>query len=85
MAGLDEANSHLKGNNDATRINVTGAELQAIIDYAVTRALDRQNDESNDTHSKTLSMARSKPPPKTYESRENDDHDLSNQRSIPSR
>ena len=85
MAGLDEVNSRLKESNDTTGINVTGAELQAIIDYAVTRALDRQNDESNDTHSKTLSMARSKPPPKTYESRGDDDHDLSNQRSIPSR
>lgn len=42
MAGLDEVNSRLKESNDTTGINVTGAELQAIIDYAVTRALDRQ-------------------------------------------
>ncbi|XP_022031413.1 uncharacterized protein LOC110932381 [Helianthus annuus] len=39
MAGSDEANSHpVEGNN--TRINITGAELQAMITAAVTQAVD---------------------------------------------
>ena len=84
MAGSDEVNSHPKENNDTTRINITGAELQALIDDAVTRALDRQNNELRDAHSKTLSVARSKPPPKSHESEEDDVHHSSNQRSVPS-
>ncbi|XP_022040157.1 uncharacterized protein LOC110942694 [Helianthus annuus] len=85
MAGSDEVNSHPKENNDTTRINITGAELQALIDDAVTRTLDRQYNESSDTHSKTLSVARSKPPSKSHESKEDDVHNSSNQRSVPSR
>ncbi|XP_022032015.1 uncharacterized protein LOC110933083 [Helianthus annuus] len=39
MAGSDEANSHpANGNN--TRINITGAELQAMITAAVSQAVD---------------------------------------------
>ncbi|XP_022023963.1 extensin-like [Helianthus annuus] len=39
MAGSDEANSHpADGNN--TRINITGAELQALITTAVSQAVD---------------------------------------------
>ena len=38
MAGSDEANSHPAEGN--TRINITGAELQALITAAVSQAVD---------------------------------------------
>ncbi|XP_022019294.1 cyclin-K-like [Helianthus annuus] len=39
MAGSNEANSHpVEGNNNDTRINVTGVELQAMINTAVAQA-----------------------------------------------
>ncbi|XP_022003930.1 nucleolin 2-like [Helianthus annuus] len=85
MAGSDEVNSHPRENNDAPRVNITGAELQALIDNAVTQALDRQYDESSDTHSKTLSVARSKPLSKSHETKEDDVRNSSKQRSVPSR
>ncbi|XP_021980219.1 uncharacterized protein LOC110876356 [Helianthus annuus] len=42
MAGSDEVNIHPKeGNNNDTRINVTGAELQVMIDIAVAQVVDK--------------------------------------------
>ncbi|XP_022004249.1 cyclin-K-like [Helianthus annuus] len=43
MAGSDEVNSRPVENHENARIQLTGAELQALVDNAVTRALDRQN------------------------------------------
>ncbi|KAJ0742621.1 putative retrotransposon gag domain-containing protein [Helianthus annuus] len=100
MTGLDEANSHPVENHVNARIQLTGAELQALVDNAVTRALDRQNTESSVTRSRTLSATHSKPKthskahnkppsiqpkPKKEESKKDDDRHSSNENSIPSK
>ncbi|XP_022014812.1 alpha/beta-gliadin A-IV-like [Helianthus annuus] len=78
MAESDEVNSHPRENNDTTRVNVAGAELQALIDNAVTRALDRQFNESSGTRSRTQSVPHTKPPSKTHTSHKSDSHHSSN-------
>ncbi|XP_021972031.1 uncharacterized protein LOC110867210 [Helianthus annuus] len=42
MAGSDEVNSHPVGNRDDAKFLVTGAELKAIVNDAVAKALERQ-------------------------------------------
>ncbi|XP_035840237.1 uncharacterized protein LOC110942772 [Helianthus annuus] len=83
MAGSDEVNNHLRENNDITRVNIAGAELQALIDNAVTRALDRQYNESSGTRTKTQSVPHTNPPSQTHVSHKDDSHHSSNQRSVP--
>ncbi|XP_022023481.1 uncharacterized protein LOC110923467 [Helianthus annuus] len=98
MAGSDEVNSRPVENHENARIQLTGAELQALVDNAVTRALDRQNNESSETQSRTLSIppskskthseSHSKPPsvqPKSKkdESKKDDDRHSSNHSSVP--
>ncbi|XP_021979641.1 uncharacterized protein LOC110875746 [Helianthus annuus] len=97
MAESEEINSHPRENHDTTRINIVGAELQTLIDNAITRALDRRDNESSGTRSKTLSAphskshpkthseAHSKPPSKHHESQKDDDRHSSNQHSVPSK
>ncbi|XP_021974585.1 uncharacterized protein LOC110869656 [Helianthus annuus] len=74
MADSNEINSHPVEQNENGQITLTGAELKAIIDGAVTQALERQYEEYSGTRSrthsaphskpKTHSEAHSKPPPK---------------------
>ncbi|KAJ0466343.1 hypothetical protein HanIR_Chr14g0671021 [Helianthus annuus] len=100
MAGSDEVNSHPVENHDNARVQLTGAELQALVDNAFTRALDQQNSESSGTRIRTLSTPHSKPkthseahskPPSTQpkskkeESKKDDDRHSSNQNSVPSK
>ncbi|XP_022014395.1 uncharacterized protein LOC110913885 [Helianthus annuus] len=81
MSKSEEVNNHPRERNDTTRINVVGADLQALIDNAVTRALDRQFKESSGTRSRTQSVPHTKPPSKTHASHKDDSHHSSNQRS----
>ncbi|KAJ0508599.1 hypothetical protein HanIR_Chr11g0519021 [Helianthus annuus] len=100
MAGSDEVNSRPVENHVNTKIQLTGAELQALVDNTVTRALDRHNSEYSETRSRTLSTphtkskthseGHSKPPPtppksKKNESKKDDDRHSSNENSIPSK
>ncbi|KAJ0827698.1 hypothetical protein HanRHA438_Chr17g0828811 [Helianthus annuus] len=84
MSKSEQVN-HPRERNDTTRINIAGADLQAIIDNAVTRAMDRQFKESSGTRSRTQSLPHTKPPSKTHVSHKDDSHHSSNQRSIPSK
>ena len=94
MADSDETNSHPKENENEVRINIAGAELQALIDNAVTKALDRQYSESSGIRSrtrsaphskpKTHSEAHSKPPSKKEEPKKDDDRHSSNHHGVPS-
>ncbi|KAJ0511025.1 putative retrotransposon gag domain-containing protein [Helianthus annuus] len=74
MPGSDEVNSHPRENHDTSRVNVAGAELQALIDNAVTQALDRQFNESSGTHVRTQSIPHSKPPSRTHTAHKSDSH-----------
>ncbi|XP_021980338.1 wiskott-Aldrich syndrome protein family member 2-like [Helianthus annuus] len=85
VAESDEVNSHPRERNDTTKINVAGADLQAMIDNAVTRAIDRQFKESSGTRSRTLSAPHTKPPSKSHASHKDDSHQSSNQMSVPSK
>ncbi|XP_022041116.1 proline-rich protein HaeIII subfamily 1-like [Helianthus annuus] len=51
MAGSDEANSHPEAGNNNTRINVTAAELQAMINKAVAQAVDNKFKEPSNVRS----------------------------------
>ena len=96
MADSDQINSHPRENQNDARINIAGAELQALIDNAVTKALDRQYSESSGTRSRTLSAphskpkthseAHNKPPPSKKDEPKKDDDDRysSNRQSVPS-
>ena len=55
MAGSDEVNSRPVENHDNAKIQLTGAELKALVDDVVTKALERQYSEYSGTHSRTLS------------------------------
>ncbi|XP_022023754.1 uncharacterized protein LOC110924017 [Helianthus annuus] len=94
MAGSDEVNSRPVENHDNAKIQLTGAELKALVDNAVTKALERQCSEYSGTHSRTLSTphnkskthseAHSKPPSvkpksKKEESKKEDDRHSSNE------
>ncbi|XP_022033090.2 uncharacterized protein LOC110934213 [Helianthus annuus] len=85
MAGSDKINSHPMKNNDNARINLTGAELKALVDDAVKKALERQYEEYSGTRSRTLSIPHSKPPSKKDEpKKEDDERHPSNNHSDPS-
>ncbi|XP_035837192.1 zinc finger CCHC domain-containing protein 9-like [Helianthus annuus] len=85
MAGSDKINSHPMENNDNARINLTGAELKALVDDAVKKALERQYEEYSGTRSRTLSIPHSKPPSKKDEPKKEDDEcHPSNNHSDPS-
>ena len=85
MAGSDKINSHPMENNDNARINLTGAELKALVDDAVKKALERQYEEYSGTRSRTLSIPHSKPPSKKDEpKKEDDERHPSNNHSDPS-
>ncbi|XP_022014549.1 uncharacterized protein LOC110914043 [Helianthus annuus] len=72
-------------NNDNARINLTGAELKALVDDAVKKALERQYEEYSGTRSRTLSIPHSKPPSKKDEpKKEDDERHPSNNHSDPS-
>ena len=49
MAGSEEVNSHPVGNRDDAKFLVTGAELKAIVNDAVAKALERQYSEYSET------------------------------------
>ncbi|KAJ0432655.1 putative nucleotidyltransferase, Ribonuclease H [Helianthus annuus] len=94
MAKSEKTNSHSGEHPDNTRIHVTGEELQALIDNAVAKAMDRQFRESSGTRSrtrtvthvklKTHSEAHSKPPSKKSEpKKDEEDNHSSNHSSIP--
>ncbi|XP_035830904.1 uncharacterized protein P8B7.26-like [Helianthus annuus] len=92
MAGSDEVNSHPEENRDNAKIQLTGAELKAIVDDAVTKALEWQYSEYSGTHSRTLSTphakpkthseAHSKPPPTPPKPKKEDDRLSSNENSV---
>ncbi|XP_035844144.1 uncharacterized protein LOC118490555 [Helianthus annuus] len=85
MAGSDKINSHPMENNDNARINITGAELKALVDDAVKKALERQYEEYSGPRSRTLSIPHSKPPSKKDEpKKEDDERHSSNNHSDPS-
>ncbi|XP_022004608.1 uncharacterized protein LOC110902204 [Helianthus annuus] len=95
MADSNEINSHPVEQNENGQITLTGAELKAIIDGAVTQALERQYEEYSGTRSrthsaphlkpKTHSEAHSKPPPKKNEpKKDGDDRQSTNHQSVPS-
>ncbi|XP_022025067.1 uncharacterized protein LOC110925419 [Helianthus annuus] len=78
-------NSHPMENNDNARINLTGAELKALVDDAVKKALERQYEEYSGTRSRTLSIPHSMPPSKKDEpKKEDDERHPSNNHSDPS-
>ncbi|KAJ0852032.1 hypothetical protein HanRHA438_Chr14g0633551 [Helianthus annuus] len=94
MAKSEETNSHSGEHSDNAKIHVTGAELQALIDNAVAKAMDRQFRESSGTRSRTRtethakpkihSEAHSKPPSKKSEPKKaEDDNHSSNHSSVP--
>ncbi|XP_035838099.1 luc7-like protein 3 [Helianthus annuus] len=100
MAGSDEVNSRPVENHENAKIHVTGAELQALVDNAVAKAMERQYSDYSGTRSRTLSTtpskpkthseAHSKPPPtppksKKEEPKKDDDRHSSNENSIPSK
>ena len=66
MTRSKEVNNHPVENHENTKIHVTGAELQALTDNAVTKAMERQYSESSGTRSRTLSTPPSKSVPKTH-------------------
>ncbi|XP_022041291.1 uncharacterized protein LOC110943868 [Helianthus annuus] len=85
MAGSDKINSHPMENNDNARINLTGAELKALVDDAVKKALERQYEEYSGTRGRTLSIPHSKPPSKKDEpKKEDDERHSSNNHNDPS-
>ncbi|XP_021993352.1 arp2/3 complex-activating protein rickA-like [Helianthus annuus] len=82
VAGSDEVNSHpVEGNNNDTRINVTGAELQAMIDTTVAQAVDKMFKEPSNVRSKT----HTKPLSHSHTSKKDNSRHLSNQKSEPQR
>ncbi|XP_022024756.1 uncharacterized protein LOC110925097 [Helianthus annuus] len=86
MAESEEINSHPNMRNDNTRMNVAGADLQAMIDNAaVTKAVDRMFKEPSGTHAKTQSVPHTKPPSKTHTSHKDESRHSSNQKSPPSK
>ena len=92
MAGSEEVNSHPVGNRDDAKFLVTGAELKAIVNDAVAKALERQYSEYSETRSRTLptpqakpknhSEAHNKPPPTPPKSKKDDDRHSSNENSV---
>ena len=100
MAKSEEVNSHPEEGPDNTRIHITGAELQALVENAVAKAIERQYSEPSRTrsrarsapHSKTKghSEAHTKPlskkdASKKDELKKDDERHSSNQNSIPSK
>ncbi|KAJ0548586.1 putative retrotransposon gag domain-containing protein [Helianthus annuus] len=94
MEKSEETNSRSEEHPDNTKIHVTGAELQALVENAVAKAMDRQFRESSGTRSrtrtvshakpKTHSEAHSKPPSKKNEPKKDDeDNHSSNHSSVP--
>ena len=79
MAGSDEVNSHPAQGN--TRINITGAELQAMITAAVSQAVDAKFKEPSIVRSQTHSKAHSK----SHTHKKSESVHSSNQGSIPKR
>ncbi|XP_022042155.1 uncharacterized protein LOC110944819 [Helianthus annuus] len=77
MAGSDEANSHPAEGN--TRINITGAELQALITAAVSQAVEAKFKEPSVVRSQTLSRTHSQP----HTHRKSESLHSSNQGSVP--
>ncbi|XP_022040662.1 extensin-like [Helianthus annuus] len=77
MAGSDEANSHPAEGN--TRINITGAELQALITAAVSQAVEAKFKEPSVVRSQTLSKTHSQP----HTHRKSESLHSSNQGSVP--
>ncbi|MFS8017765.1 putative transcription factor interactor and regulator CCHC(Zn) family [Helianthus anomalus] len=95
MTGSDKVNSHLVENHENAKIQLTSAELQALVDNAVTRALERQINESSETQSRTLStphpkskthsVSHSKPPSVQPKSKKDDDRHSVSHSSAPSK
>ncbi|XP_021984914.1 uncharacterized protein LOC110880765 [Helianthus annuus] len=93
MAGSDEVNSRPVENHENAKIQLTCAELKALVDDAVTKALERQYSEYSGTHSRTLSTlhtkpkthseSHSKPPSKKDVSKKDDDRHSSNNNNTP--
>ncbi|KAJ0813355.1 putative nucleotidyltransferase, Ribonuclease H [Helianthus annuus] len=77
MAGSDEANSHLAEGN--TRINITGAELQALITAAISQAVEAKFKELSVVRCQTLSKTHSQP----HTHRKSEPLHSSNQGSVP--
>ncbi|XP_022019444.1 uncharacterized protein LOC110919485 [Helianthus annuus] len=81
MAGSDEANSHPVEGNNNTRINIIGAELQAMINTTVAQAVDNMFKEPSNVQSKTHTKSISH----SHTSKKDDSRYSSNQKSEPQR
>ncbi|XP_022014487.1 keratin, type II cytoskeletal 1-like [Helianthus annuus] len=92
MTRSEEANSHPVENRDDVKFLVTSAELKAIVNEAVDKALARQYSEFSETHSRTLSAphakpknhseVRNKPPPASPKPKKDEDRHSSNENSV---
>ncbi|XP_022033093.1 proline-rich extensin-like protein EPR1 [Helianthus annuus] len=79
MVGSDEANSHPVEGNNSTRINITGAELQAMITTVVAQAVDDKFKEPRNLRSKTHTKSLSH----SHTLKKDESQHLSNHKSEP--
>ncbi|KAM0030778.1 putative transcription factor interactor and regulator CCHC(Zn) family [Helianthus debilis subsp. tardiflorus] len=92
MTRSEEVNSHSVENRDDVKFLVTSAELKAIVNEAVDKALARQYSEFSETRSRTLSTphakpknhseVRNKPPPVSPKPKKDEDRHSSNENSV---